>query len=58
MLYAFKVGLLAFDATRPCLAGVDFPMDVTLYSRGKLSRLTRNELVLSRRTEILSLANR
>lgn len=34
MLYAFKVGLLAFDATRLCAAGVDFPMDVLLYSRG------------------------
>ena len=26
MLYAFKVGLLAFDATRLCAADVDFPM--------------------------------
>ena len=34
MLYAFKVGLLAFDATRLCAADVDFPMDVILYSRG------------------------
>jgi putative proteasome-type protease len=34
MLYAFKVGLLAFDATRLCAAGVDFPMDVILYSKG------------------------
>ena len=33
MLYAFKVGLLAFDATRLCAADVDFPMDVILYSR-------------------------
>jgi putative proteasome-type protease len=33
MLYAFKVGLLAFDATRLCAADVDFPMDVLLYSR-------------------------
>jgi putative proteasome-type protease len=32
--YAFKVGLLAFDATRLCAADVDFPMDVLLYSRG------------------------
>ena len=31
---AFKVGLLAFDATRLCAADVDFPMDVLLYSRG------------------------
>lgn len=34
MLYAFKVGLLAFDATRLCAADVDFPVDVLLYSRG------------------------
>ena len=34
MLYAFKVGLLAFDATRLCAADVDFPMDVLLYSKG------------------------
>ena len=37
MLYAFKVGLLAFDATRLCAADVDFPMDVTLYSRGSFA---------------------
>jgi putative proteasome-type protease len=37
MLYAFKVGLLAFDATRLCAADVDFPMDVMLYSRGSFS---------------------
>lgn len=36
MLYAFKVGLLAFDATRLCAADVDFPMDVILYSKGSL----------------------
>ena len=34
MQYAFKVGLLAFDATRLCAADVDFPMDVVLYSKG------------------------
>jgi putative proteasome-type protease len=34
MRYAFKVGLLAFDATRLCAADVDFPVDVILYSRG------------------------
>ena len=34
LLYAFKVGLLAFDATRLCAADVDFPVDVLLYSRG------------------------
>ncbi len=37
MLYAFKVGLLAFDATRLCSATVDFPMDVILYSRGSFN---------------------
>ncbi len=34
MLYAFKVGLLAFDATRLCAADVDFPIDALLYQRG------------------------
>ena len=34
MLYAFKVGILAFDATRLCAADVDFPMDVLLYAKG------------------------
>src|SRR5581483_10338007 len=34
MQNAFKVGLLAFDATRLCAADVDFPMDVILYSKG------------------------
>ena len=33
MLYAFKVGILAFDATRLCAGNVDFPMDVLLYTR-------------------------
>jgi len=37
MSYAFKVGLLAFDATRLCAADVDFPMDAILYSRGSFS---------------------
>jgi putative proteasome-type protease len=37
MQYAFKVGLLAFDATRLCAADVDFPMDVILYSRGSFA---------------------
>jgi putative proteasome-type protease len=37
MQYAFKVGLLAFDATRLCVADVDFPMDVILYSRGSFT---------------------
>lgn len=34
ILYAFKVGLLAFDATRLCASDVDFPVDVILYARG------------------------
>jgi hypothetical protein len=33
-MLAFKVGILAFDATRLCAADVDFPMDVLLYTRG------------------------
>src|SRR6202012_1431859 len=37
LLYAFKVGILAFDATRLCAADVAYPMDVTLYSRGSLA---------------------
>jgi putative proteasome-type protease len=37
MVYAFKVGLLAFDSTRLCAADVDFPMDVILYSRGSFN---------------------
>jgi putative proteasome-type protease len=48
MLYAFKVGLLAFDATRLCAADVDFPMDVMLYSRGSFQlveqRFDRDDL--------------
>jgi putative proteasome-type protease len=34
MLYAFKLGILAFDATRLCAADVDFPLDLLLYRRG------------------------
>ncbi len=34
MLYAFKLGLLAFDATRLCAADVDYPIDLLLYRRG------------------------
>ncbi len=34
MPYAFKVGILAFDATRRCAADVDFPIDVLLYQKG------------------------
>lgn len=41
MLYAYKVGVLAFDATRLCAAGVDFPMDVLLYSKGSYEIVER-----------------
>jgi putative proteasome-type protease len=34
MSYAFKVGILAFDATRLCAADVSFPIDVLLYQKG------------------------
>jgi putative proteasome-type protease len=33
MPYAFKVGILAFDATRLCAADVGFPIDVLLYQK-------------------------
>jgi putative proteasome-type protease len=33
ILYAFKVGILAFDATRMCAADVAYPIDVLLYSK-------------------------
>lgn len=36
LLYAFKLGILSFDATRLCASDVDFPIDVTLYRRGSL----------------------
>lgn len=32
--FALKVGCLAFDSTRISAAGVDFPLDVVVYSRG------------------------
>jgi len=32
--YAFKLGVLAFDATRLCASNVDFPIDLILYRRG------------------------
>jgi putative proteasome-type protease len=32
--FAFKLGILAFDATRLCAADVDFPIDVLLYPKG------------------------
>src|SRR5215831_10985932 len=48
MLYAFKVGLLAFDATCLCAADVDYPMDVLLYRRNTFEftarRYQREEL--------------
>jgi len=34
LLYAFKLGILAFDATRLCASNVDFPIDLLLYRRG------------------------
>lgn len=36
LLYAFKLGILAFDATRLCASDVDFPLDAVLYERGSL----------------------
>jgi len=39
MPYAFKVGILAFDATRLCAADVDFPIDVLLYQRGSFEMI-------------------
>lgn len=34
ILYAFKLAILAFDATRLCAPDVDFPIDLLLYRRG------------------------
>jgi putative proteasome-type protease len=34
ILFAFKVGILAFDATRLCAADVGYPIDVLLYRKG------------------------
>ncbi len=39
MPYAFKVGILAFDATRLCAADVDFPIDVLLYQAGSFEMI-------------------
>jgi len=48
LLYAFKLGILAFDATRLCASDVDFPLDVVLYERGSMTlvehRYEREEL--------------
>jgi putative proteasome-type protease len=41
MLYAYKVGLLAFDATCLCAADVGYPMDVLLYTRGSYEIIER-----------------
>lgn len=41
MLYAYKVGVLAFDATRLCAADVDFPMDVLLYAKDSFEIVER-----------------
>jgi len=49
ILYAFKLGILAFDATRLCAANVDFPIDLLLYKRGSFDliehRFERKDLV-------------
>jgi putative proteasome-type protease len=39
MPYAFKVGILAFDATRLCAADVDFPIDALLYQKGSFEMI-------------------
>lgn len=41
MIYAYKVGILAFDATRLCVADVDFPIDVLLYAKGSFEIIER-----------------
>ncbi len=49
ILYAFKLGILAFDATRLCAANVDFPIDLLLYKKGSFQliehRFERKDLV-------------
>ncbi len=48
MNFAFKVGVLAFDATRLCAADVDYPIDVVLYQKNSFElvehRFEREEL--------------
>lgn len=39
LLYAFKLGILSFDATRLCASDVDYPLDVILYRRGSLEMI-------------------
>jgi putative proteasome-type protease len=39
ILYAFKLGILAFDATRLCAADVDYPIDVVLYTPGSFEMI-------------------
>ncbi len=39
LLYAFKLGILAFDATRLCASDVDFPIDLLLYKRGSFEMI-------------------
>ena len=53
ILYAFKLGILAFDATRLCASDVDFPIDLVLYRRNSF------ELVEHRfqRTELQQISN-
>ncbi len=42
LLYAFKLGVLSIDATRRSAAGVDFPLDVLLYTRGSFKLLKQS----------------
>jgi putative proteasome-type protease len=48
ILFAFKVGILAFDATRLCAGDVDFPLDVLLYKKNSFEmvehRFQRDDL--------------
>jgi putative proteasome-type protease len=39
ILYAFKLGILAFDATRLCAADVDFPLDLLIYKKGSFQMI-------------------
>jgi putative proteasome-type protease len=53
MLYAYKVGILAFDATRLCAADVDYPMDVLLYTKGSYEMVERRY----QREDLLAISN-
>jgi putative proteasome-type protease len=39
LLYAFRLGLLAFDSTRRCAADVDFPIDVLVLQKGSFEMI-------------------